>query len=133
MLMLALSAPVVASAAETGEARRSNTWRTAVLAPARVAALVLAVFTLAATFIFHAYWAVPADMQMVQQLMFFKNMAVVGGLLDLFMQLAFGVCTGSSAQASNRCPRWTQPNSGPNRSPPSRTWKSLSRPGNPAH
>ena len=49
----------------------------------RVAALVLAVFTLAATFIFHAYWAVPADMQMVQQLMFFKNMAVVGGLLVL--------------------------------------------------
>ena len=49
----------------------------------RVAALVLAVFTVAASVIFHAYWAVPADAQMVQQLMFFKNIAVVGGLLVL--------------------------------------------------
>ena len=49
----------------------------------RVAALVLAVFTVAATVIFHAYWAVPAEAQMVQQLMFFKNIAVVGGLLVL--------------------------------------------------
>jgi putative oxidoreductase len=49
----------------------------------RVAALVLAVFTLVATVVFHAYWAVPAEMQMVQQLMFFKNIAVVGGLLVL--------------------------------------------------
>jgi putative oxidoreductase len=53
----------------------------------RVAAVVLAVFTLVATVIFHAYWAVPAEMQMVQQLMFFKNIAVVGGLLVL---AAFG-------------------------------------------
>ena len=49
----------------------------------RLAAIVLAAFTLVATFIFHAYWAVPADQQMVQQLMFFKNVAVVGGLLTL--------------------------------------------------
>ena len=49
----------------------------------RVAALVLAVFTVAATVIFHAWWAVPAEAQMVQQLMFFKNIAVVGGLLVL--------------------------------------------------
>jgi putative oxidoreductase len=53
----------------------------------RVAALVLAMFTLVATVFFHAYWAVPAEMQMVQQLMFFKNIAVVGGLLVL---AAFG-------------------------------------------
>ena len=53
----------------------------------RVAALALAVFTLVATVFFHAYWAVPAEMQMVQQLMFFKNIAVVGGLLVL---AAFG-------------------------------------------
>jgi putative oxidoreductase len=33
--------------------------------------------------VFHAYWAVPADQAMVQQLMFFKNFAVVGGLLVL--------------------------------------------------
>lgn len=53
----------------------------------RLAALVLAFFTLAASVSFHAYWAVPADAQMVQQLLFNKNIAVVGGLLVL---AAFG-------------------------------------------
>lgn len=53
----------------------------------RIAALVLAFFTLMASFYFHAYWAVPADQQMVMQLLFFKNVAVVGGLLVL---AAFG-------------------------------------------
>lgn len=45
------------------------------------AALLLSLFTLVATFFFHAYWSVPADQAMVQQLMFGKNLAVVGGLL----------------------------------------------------
>ena len=49
----------------------------------RWAALALAGFTLVATFFFHNYWGVPADQAMVQQLMFFKNIAVVGGLLVL--------------------------------------------------
>jgi len=49
----------------------------------RVAALVLAAFTLVASFIFHNYWSVPADQAFVQQLLFFKNIGVVGGLLIL--------------------------------------------------
>jgi len=49
----------------------------------RVAALVLAAFTLVASFFFHAYWAVPADQAFVTQLLFFKNVAVAGGLLAL--------------------------------------------------
>lgn len=49
----------------------------------RFAALALAAFTVVATFGFHAFWAVPPDQQMVQQLMFFKNLAVVGGLLSV--------------------------------------------------
>ena len=53
----------------------------------RIAALALAVFTLAASFFFHAYWALPADQQMMQQLLFFKNVGVTGGLLAL---AAFG-------------------------------------------
>ena len=53
----------------------------------RIAALVLALFTLVATLFFHAFWSVPADQQMVQQLLFYKNVAVVGGLLIL---VAFG-------------------------------------------
>ena len=47
----------------------------------RWVALALAVFTLAASFGFHHYWSMPADKVMVNQLMFFKNLAIVGGLL----------------------------------------------------
>lgn len=47
----------------------------------RPAALALAFFTLVASFFFHAYWSLPADQAMMQQLMFNKNIAVVGGLL----------------------------------------------------
>jgi putative oxidoreductase len=54
---------------------------------ARWAALALATFTLVASFIFHNYWAMPEAQQMTQQLMFLKNIAVVGGLLFVF---AFG-------------------------------------------
>jgi putative oxidoreductase len=54
---------------------------------ARWAALALAAFTLLATVLFHNYWAMPADQQMMQQLMFMKNLAITGGLLVLF---AFG-------------------------------------------
>lgn len=49
----------------------------------RIAALVLAAFTLVASFFFHAFWAVPADQAFMVQLLFFKNVAVVGGLLAL--------------------------------------------------
>ena len=54
---------------------------------ARPAALVLAGFTLVASVFFHAFWAVPADQQFVQQLLFFKNVGVAGGL---FAIAAFG-------------------------------------------
>ena len=47
----------------------------------RWAALALAFFTLVASFFFHAYWSVPADAAMMQQLLFWKNIAVTGGLL----------------------------------------------------
>jgi len=50
----------------------------------RWAALVLALFTLAASLIFHNFWALPADQQMMQQLMFMKNLSVAGGLLMVF-------------------------------------------------
>ena len=53
----------------------------------RWAALALAGFTLLASFIFHAFWSLPADQQMVQQLLFMKNISVAGGMLVL---AAFG-------------------------------------------
>ena len=49
----------------------------------RVVAIVLAMFTLVASFFSHNYWALPADQQMIQQVLFMKNVAVVGGLLTL--------------------------------------------------
>lgn len=49
----------------------------------RWAALILAFFTLVASFFYHKYWGVPAEQVMVTQLLFFKNMAIVGGLLTL--------------------------------------------------
>ncbi|HQS30681.1 MAG: DoxX family protein [Polaromonas sp. 39-63-203] len=53
----------------------------------RWAALGIAVFTAVITFIFHNYWAAPAEQMMQQQQAFFKNIAVVGGLL---LVAAFG-------------------------------------------
>ena len=50
---------------------------------ARWAALGIAVFTAVITFIFHAFWSVPAEQVMMQQQAFFKNIAVVGGLLTI--------------------------------------------------
>ena len=47
----------------------------------KLAAVILAVFTLVATVLFHNFWAMPADQAYMQQLMFMKNIAVVGGLL----------------------------------------------------
>jgi putative oxidoreductase len=56
----------------------------------RLAALVLAGFTLVASYFFHAFWAVPADQVMVTQLLFYKNVAVAGGLLALVASGAGG-------------------------------------------
>jgi putative oxidoreductase len=53
----------------------------------RLAAVVLAVFTLAASVMFHNYWSMPVDKAFVNQLMFFKNVAIAGGLLAI---AAFG-------------------------------------------
>ena len=49
----------------------------------RWAALGIALFTLVITFIFHNFWAVPVEQVMAQQQSFFKNIAVVGGLLTV--------------------------------------------------
>ena len=49
----------------------------------RLFAIVLALFTLAAAVTGHAFWAAPADAAFIAQLLFFKNIAVMGGLLVL--------------------------------------------------
>ncbi len=50
---------------------------------ARWAALALGLFTIAASVLFHKFWAVPPEQHMVQQLMFMKNLSVAGGLFLL--------------------------------------------------
>jgi putative oxidoreductase len=51
---------------------------------ARWAALAIAVFTVIASFIFHAFWSVPADQVMMQRTDFLKNLSIIGGLLFVF-------------------------------------------------
>ncbi len=53
----------------------------------RWASLALAVFTVLAAILFHAYWAVPAEQVMMQQINFWKNISIAGGFLVL---AAFG-------------------------------------------
>ncbi len=53
----------------------------------RWVALALAVFSLLAGLIFHAYWAVPVDQVMNMQINFWKNVSIAGGFLVL---AAFG-------------------------------------------
>jgi putative oxidoreductase len=54
---------------------------------ARWAALAIAVFTLLAAFFFHNYWTYPEAQRMEQYISFWKNIAIVGGMLAVF---AFG-------------------------------------------
>ena len=53
----------------------------------RWAALALAVFCVLTALIFHAFWGIPADQVMAQQINFWKNISIAGGFLVL---AAFG-------------------------------------------
>ena len=46
-------------------------------------AIGLAIFTVLASIVGHPFWAAPADAAFIAQLLFFKNIAVTGGLLVL--------------------------------------------------
>ena len=48
----------------------------------RSAALVLAIYTVAAGLFFHNYWAVPDAQVMMMKINFYKNLAIAGGLLS---------------------------------------------------
>jgi putative oxidoreductase len=47
----------------------------------RLFAVLLAGFTLLAGLFFHNFWAMPAEVQHIQQIMFMKNLSIAGGLL----------------------------------------------------
>ena len=48
---------------------------------ARLGALLLLVFLAAATYYFHAFWKLPAEEQMPEQIAFMKNLALMGTML----------------------------------------------------
>jgi len=53
----------------------------------KAASVALALFTVAATVVFHNFWAVPADQALMQSIHFMKNLAILGGLLHV---IAYG-------------------------------------------
>ncbi|MGH8768122.1 MAG: DoxX family protein [Burkholderiales bacterium] len=52
---------------------------------ARWAAAALFIFVLVASYVFHAFWAVPADQAQLQNVLFMKNLAVMGGMLYIIV------------------------------------------------
>lgn len=48
---------------------------------ARLAALALFLWMIPVTLIFHNFWAAPPEQYQIQQLMFLKNLAIMGALL----------------------------------------------------
>lgn len=52
---------------------------------ARWAAAALFIFVLIASVVFHAFWAVEADQVQLQNIMFMKNIAIMGGLLYIMV------------------------------------------------
>jgi putative oxidoreductase len=54
---------------------------------ARFGAMALFLWMIPVTLLFHNFWAVPADQQQIQVIMFMKNLAIMGGMLYI---MAFG-------------------------------------------
>jgi putative oxidoreductase len=51
---------------------------------AKWGALLLIIFLIPATIIFHAFWASPEAQKQMQMIMFMKNISIMGGLLYIF-------------------------------------------------
>lgn len=66
----------------------------------RWVALAMALFTVATGFFFHQFWAAPPDQAGLQHIMFFKNMAIAGGLL---MLVSFGPGAWSLDAKADNC------------------------------
>jgi len=54
---------------------------------ARLAATAMFLWMIPVTLLFHNFWALQADQQMIQQIMFLKNLGLMGGMLLI---MAFG-------------------------------------------
>ena len=65
---------------------------------ARLAATAILLFLVPVTVIFHPFWAADDAQRMMQQIMFMKNLSIMGGMLLI---AAFG--PGPKCLASGRC------------------------------
>jgi len=65
---------------------------------ARWAATALVLWMIPVTYVFHAYWGLPADQVQMQFIQFQKNLAIVGGLLYV---IAFG--SGPYSLGKDKC------------------------------
>lgn len=65
---------------------------------ARWAATLLVLWMIPVTYVFHAYWGLPADQMQMQFTQFQKNLAIVGGLLFV---IAFG--SGPYSLGKDKC------------------------------
>lgn len=67
---------------------------------ARLAGLLLGLFSIVTAFIFHNFWAAPADQAYLQNIMFMKNLSMAGGLflLTVFGSGAYSIDTSYSAK-----------------------------------
>lgn len=67
---------------------------------ARLAGLLLGLFSIVAAFIFHNFWAVPAEQAYLQNIMFMKNLSMAGGLflLTVFGSGAYSIDASYSAK-----------------------------------
>jgi putative oxidoreductase len=52
---------------------------------ARIGAAAIFLYVLVLTLIFHPYWIVPQDQMQLQMIMFFKNLAIMGGMLYIIV------------------------------------------------
>ncbi len=71
----------------------------------RLVGLALALFTVAASVVFHAYWSAPAAQQFVAQLLFMKNISVAGGML-LISALGAGPLSIDARRAAGASKRY---------------------------
>ena len=62
---------------------------------ARLGSLLLLIFLAAATYYFHAFWKLPAEEQMPEQISFMKNLALMGTML-------FFIANGSGPWSMDR-------------------------------
>jgi len=52
----------------------------------RLAALVMIVFTIIATLLAHSFWTMDDPARMANRIQFFKNVAIIGGFLYVFVR-----------------------------------------------